>query len=1254
MKWITVNDLVQWAGNDDCHQNLPLLIKKLIEASVHTDSIEDKYIPYGDQNYIPGFDVSLNCEEKVYTVDRGISRWEIGCDKDILKKANGDFDKRINESNTEISKKDTTYVFVTPRVWTKSKAWESEKRELSIWKNVIVITAIELDDWIDSHPAVALWLTYKIGKLSVNDIEKVEDVNAFWTRWAKGRNNTLIPKLLLGGREEAKNKIYKAISSTDVLTINSVSKEDAFAFIVAAILTAENHESLISRTVLAYDVASVKQLIEQYENLIIVTNVSQKSFFHAKDKKHTIIYATSSDDVSPSVNSVDLPKIDRDCFVETLKECGVHENNAEELSRETKRNITILRRKLDFDESLPEWAKPDNIGIFIPAILLGKWNDSVKGDQEIIELITDGHSTEFLTDMQNWLHRDDSPIVKVGSSWCIKSATESFLYGYKYITSHQFDKYKEALQKCLDDVDPDAIEKAETNELKFWTNRQKYTGWLKEGLLQSSIMISINGEDYKMSTPQLGNVWIDDIFQDTFNKASYEWILSYEKYSVLIAEAAPAVFLKFIEDDIKNENSIIKKIFRQENINLHTGIKYGKILFALEALAWQKEYLLRVTNVLLCLSGIENESNYGNKPINSLSEIYKIWHPQTLADLNCREQSLDSAMKKNRTQCYKLCFSLVNRRGNDVASPTHPFRWRNFGLQRPNSFSRLEVAKTIEFIVKLMLRECNKSHEELNMLLDLIDNTALINRELRTEILDFLFDKVDYIKKEQVIADKIKDILNDNILWGNDIYKQDEENVNKLKELLKAIEPNEPMAKNAWLFKDMFLDIPEIHKIRTDYVKMQELKLSIRSNALKEICNESDIFIFSNKVNNARSVGEAYAYYAEKTSFRAVIQAFKEKLIKIDFAQGFYVEWQRKYGVDIFLKDMDGVKEEFDDYIYIPLTSMSSDRRIWNYVEKLNPHVQNKFWSLTDTWVSNNIEETEYVVEKYNKVNNVRKSVQLLHDAVCLNHLVINTELIINTLMCSMNNLSNVSSYEMTDLLLIVDKREDANPEKLYFLEILFNDFIKNHPDFKETRIVKDLISKPEFMFDVIRNAYHSKDEEQRKKEENELMNDKNKMNRAIISHRILFNFPYCPYVKDSETIDESALNYYVDKLKELANQHYRVEITDEFIGHLLANYPKIDYFPNEVICNIIERLDNKDINRGYSVRIFNQQGMTVRGPYEGGDIERNKSDIYRKIAEDLRFKYPVMSEIYDDLSKQYKSDAKIEDMHAEITDMEY
>lgn len=1252
MNWIKVNDFVQWADSKDCQQSLPQLIKMLINASVRRVSIKEVCIPFGDQNYIPGFDVSLDSEEKIYMVDCGISRWEIGCDKNITRKANLDFNKRIKESNHEINKKYITYVFVTPRVWTKSKSWETEKRNLNIWKNVVVITAIELEDWIDRHSSVALWLTHTIGKLSASNME---DVNTFWTNWAKGRNYTLIPKLLLGGREEATNKLYQAISDTDVLTINSVSKEEALAFIVAAILTSENHESLMSRTVLAYDVESVKQLIEQYEDLIIVTNVSQKSFFHAKDKKHTIIYATSSDDVSPSVNSVDLPKIDRICFVESLKECGVPENNAEALSRETKRNITILRRKLDFDESLPEWAKPDNIGIFIPAILLGKWNDCAKGDQEIIELITDGHSTEFLTDMQNWLHRDDSPITKVGNIWCVKSATESFLYGYKYITSHQFDKFKEALQKCLDDVDPDAIEKAETNELKFWTNRQQYTDWLKEGLLQSAIMISINGEDYKMSTLQLGNVWIDDIFQETFNKASYEWILSYEKYSVLIAEAAPAVFLKFVEDDIKKDNSIIKKIFRQENINLHSGIKYGNILFALEALAWQKEYLLRVTNVLLCLSGIENESNYGNKPINSLSEIYKIWYPQTLADLNCREQSLDSAMKKNRTQCYKLCFSLVNRRGNDVASPTHPFRWRNFGLQRPNSFSRLDVVYTIEFIVNLMLRECNNSIEEFNMLVDLIDNTTIINKEIRAEILDFLFDNVDYLKNEQVIAEKIRDILNNNILWKNDRNKHDKYTVTRLKELLKAIEPDDPMTKNAWLFKDIFLNIPEIRDLRTDYVKMQELKLSIRSNALKEICNESDIFTFSNKVNCAQSVGEAYAYYAEKSSFRNILLACKDNLIKIEFAKGFYSEWQIKCGLNKFLSDIDVVKEEFDEYIYIPLTSFPSYREIWNYVEKLNQNVQNKFWSLTDIlWINYNIEGIEYVVEKYNNVNNVRKSVQILHDAVCFNHLVINTNLIINTLMRSINNLSNISSYEMTDLLLIADKREDANPKELYFLEILFYDFIKDHFDFNETRIVKDLISKPEFMFDVIKNAYPSKDEEHRKKEEDQLKIDKNKMNIAIISHRILFNFPYCPYVKDSEITDETALNYYVDKLRSLAKEYYRVEITDDFIGQLLANCPKIDYFPNEVICNIIERLDNEDINRGYRIRIFNQQGMTVRGPYDGGNIERNISNLYKRIADELKFKYPVMSEIYDDLSKQYKSDAEREDMHAEITDMEY
>ena len=59
----------------------------------------------------------------------------MGCNRDVKGKADSDYEKRkVNLLGVEPS--ETTYVFVSPRPWTKNKKWCDEKRKEGFWKDV--------------------------------------------------------------------------------------------------------------------------------------------------------------------------------------------------------------------------------------------------------------------------------------------------------------------------------------------------------------------------------------------------------------------------------------------------------------------------------------------------------------------------------------------------------------------------------------------------------------------------------------------------------------------------------------------------------------------------------------------------------------------------------------------------------------------------------------------------------------------------------------------------------------------------------------------------------------------------------------------------------------------------------------------------------------------------------------------------------------------------------------------------------------
>lgn len=133
MKFITQTDIKNWAEKD-CQTLLPELVRRLIHAS--GQEFEHLTMPSGDGVALSGWDGILKCRDRIFTIDSGLSLWEIGSDKDVTRKAESDYKKRT--TNTSVyNSKDATFVFVTPRIWTKANRWVQEKRAEGKWKNVL-------------------------------------------------------------------------------------------------------------------------------------------------------------------------------------------------------------------------------------------------------------------------------------------------------------------------------------------------------------------------------------------------------------------------------------------------------------------------------------------------------------------------------------------------------------------------------------------------------------------------------------------------------------------------------------------------------------------------------------------------------------------------------------------------------------------------------------------------------------------------------------------------------------------------------------------------------------------------------------------------------------------------------------------------------------------------------------------------------------------------------------------------------------
>lgn len=75
------------------------------------------------------------------------------------------------------------------------------------------------------------------------------------------------------------------------------------------------------------------------------------------------------------------------------------------------------------------------------------------------------------------------------------------------------------------------------------------------------------------------------------------------------------------------------------------------------------------------------------------------------------------------------------------------------------------------------------------------------------------------------------------------------------------------------------------------------------------------------------------------------------------------------------------------------------------------------------------------------------------------------------------------TQYDLARIVLFLDRQEDANLQNLLYIELILYRLIEQYGNINETQFVKEIISNPYSMMNIIDEVYLSSDENKRKKE---------------------------------------------------------------------------------------------------------------------------------------------------------------------------
>lgn len=1246
IKLITALDLHNWADTKESEVMMPELIRRLIHSSLN--SITWLSMPTGDSVSLPGFDGELESDCGNAYISKGKTVFEMGTDKAVKRKADRDIKKRNDEIDDE-KKEALNYVFITPRKWRDAKKWERENRENSKWREIRVLTAIELEDWVFQCPNVAIWLATKLGLLGEGI--NIDSLEGYWEKWSVNTHGLHLDYgVLTGGREENVRELINAILHPSMVSVISGSTEESLAFAVASILDSGN-AALIDRCVIAHDAHAIKELMTSYKNLVIVTSSNERSINYGVSKNNdSIIYASNFVDKGVYGTEITLCSHDYHKFQESLIKSGMTETEARIAAKESGRNIVVLRHQQGFDLTKPAWTEREDLLKVLPALLLGRWNDAYEGDRVLLESITGLSKDELTQLLQVWANLDSSPFQHINNVWYVVSPYDAFLYVKGYITDLLLEKYQEVLKKVLSDIDPNALNKLNPDIAIYTLGERTYSGLIKEGLCLNLILIALQ--------IQGGQSRVDSLVKGILEGSTIEWWLSYSNSDIIsyLAEASPRAYLDYIEKNIKEEKSVIKDLFVPiKKSSYFTGgyeIEYTHVLFALEMLAWMPEYLLRVSYVLAELDKIPNDSNYSNKPFNSLVDIYRLWFPKTMADAEGRSKALGAIMRRYPQVGVKLCISLATRiRNQHVSFSQLVSRWRLRDIVSIGSVSGYEMYFVLKKICELIVANCLPTPEEAISILKIATDNS-IPLELRRSLLNHVVDNsVNYKQDKTFYEELMKMVYRFKNASPKYHWRISDEEINRLEELLSEVSPENVTDRLEYLLNNPCYDLPEVHKI-SDYQQRFMKVEQLRHDAVNQIVDEIGVEAFLEYAINLNQPQNALQSFAKrKDGFQYFDYIYNQ--VKIDqLKYDAYKDYFRQLSIENKIEFLEKVKDiESDSFVWFPLAAAVPCDEVWSIVDSLTDNIQYEYW-LHASLVLIPIERVKYLTSHFLEVERYHEVIQILYNILHDNNVYVDVVFVVETMKRVMTHLNGhllgICSYELEMIMEWIDKDENVSDEDVIALELPY--IISQRGRMSEWRSYQIILQNPKHLFELIDHAFLSDDEEEQKRQMEEMKNDTKLKALSQFSTIMLMEIHTMPCVDDDGNIDENSLKAYVAELIKMGKEMKKISHVYHILGCLFAcDKSVINERPKNVICELIDEISDNTLNNSYHAKIYNRLGSTVRGPFDGGDIEWNRAKRFDDIAKELQMEYPVTASIYRGLAEVYKEEAKRQDTEAEM-----
>lgn len=1258
---LKAKDIEDWSENISARTRLAVFLRTLVNSTgLKLTRIE---FPGNDDAERPGWDGFVEAEEATPWIPLGKSGWEFGVNQEPKKKADQDYTKSIKQIPEDRERQEITFVFVTPRRWDGKAVWEKQRRAERKWKDVRVLDASDLEQWLEQSIPAQAWLANERGQPS----QGVWSLDTCWQEWEADCDPKPISALFDAAVERArpivKTKLSK--SPSEPLVISADSTLEALAFLHCLFSLDDPDLSLFRDRLIVFNTpGTLSKLVTNSPHFIAIVptrDVEKELAQHGQKLRSVIIYPRNATNAVPDII---LEPLGYGQFSRALQAMGCNHEEIQRRSRESGRSLTILRRRLSkLDVILtPTWAVDRHIAkLLIPFLFAGAWKATNSADQAILELLAEDKAYSDLEGNIASLHQlEDSPVWSVGEFRGLTSKIDVLFSINRDIVENNINKFLEIAQFVLSEDDP-SLDLPEDRRwaANLYGKSREISKALRDGICETLVLLAIHGDS--LLGERLGinvELRIGRLVTSLLTPLTARVLEAHSSDLPLYAESAPTTFLELIENDLKSDNSQSIALMRPADTSIFGRCPRTGLLWALENLAWSPEHLARIVLILARVAEIKIDDNWANKPNRSLSAIFHNWMPQTAASLEQRIAALDLLIDRFPQVAWNICVEQFNGR-LDTGHFSHKPRWRTDGYGYGEPITRGEASKFVRHALDRAIAW--KQHDRATIG-DLIGN---VNRLLE-EDQEAIWNLIEEWSKKASEIDKswLRERIRVGTLTRRGLKRTarhgDSEKVIKRARLIyEMLLPSDVVLKHEWLFRNTWVDesADELEEEEMDFRKRDERILDLRERALKEILREKGmpgILALAEMGEASDVIGWFLSRILKKSEeFLEAIRFILDRGPLTDSASrksiifGALASMQQEQAVEILPSLIKNLKaEEFIPVLTLcPFNSMT-----WNLVNLMGKEIEDGYWANVHfNLPRNSTEELQYAVDKFIGVGRPRAAFQLAR--LYLENL--QPKQLFRLMMAIMSKDAEppgtyrLEAYSIRKAFDRLNESGEISMEEMAVLEFMYIDLFDRN-DYKIPNLEKHIEKNPDLYVQAVALAY-KRDDNGEDPAEFQSVDSEQRQNRARAAFLLLEKLRRIPGYNRVGELDSKDIEKWIDQVRAGCKSLARERACELSLGKLFANAPLDDdgAWPCKPVRDVLEKIITEPLASSLTAALYNVRGAHWRG--EGGQEERNLAEKYKNWARTLQFTHPQLSKILMQMVATYEREANWHDMDAQV-----